>query len=173
MDNRPSIRPVRMKNLSQQFEEVRLVYSNKIKASDRPRIDSPEKAYQTLKELWDDEQIALVEEAKMLLLDNALGLMCYSNLSKGGTTCTIVDPKIVFATALKRRASKIILAHNHPSGLLKPSRQDIHISKKLAEAGATLDLPVLDHIIITDEGYYSMKSEGEMSDSVLLKAELY
>lgn len=176
MDKRLSANPISMKNLSQHFEEVQLIYRNKMKACDRPTVDSPEKAYNTLKEIWDDTQIALVEEAKILLLDNALRLMSYANISKGGTTATIVDPKIVFSIALKRRASKLIIAHNHPSGLLKPSQADKHITKKLEEAGSFLDLHVLDHIIVTDEGYYSLKCEGDMDNALpynVRKAELY
>lgn len=165
MGNSPSVNQVRMKTLSQHFEEVQLIYRNKMKACDRPTVDNPEKAYQTLKEIWDDTQIALVEEAKMLLLDNALRLMSYANISKGGTSATIVDPKIVFSIALKRRASKLIIAHNHPSGLLKPSQADRHITRKLEEAGSFLDLNVLDHIIVTDEGYYSLKTEGDMDNA--------
>ncbi|MNY79217.1 hypothetical protein D3C86_2197580 [compost metagenome] len=72
----------------------------------------------------------------------------------------MADPKIIFKTAIEHNAAFIILAHNHPSGNLKPSAQDINITKKLVEGGKMLDLQVLDHLILTDRAYYSFGDEG-------------
>jgi len=77
----------------------------------------------------------------------------------GGTSGTIVDPKVVFIAALKMNASHIILVHNHPSGNLKPSHADLELTRKLREAGKYLDLEVIDHIILTKEGYRSFADE--------------
>ncbi len=108
--------------LSSKFEEVQLIYTNKTKASERPKISSPLDAYAIFYESWDKGQIGLLEESKILLLDSQLRLMSIASISKGGMSSVVIDPKIVFGIALKRRASRIILGHNHPSGGLKPSR---------------------------------------------------
>lgn len=73
-----------------------------------------------------------------------------------------MDPKLVFAAALKSNCQSIILGHNHPSGNLIPSFQDERLTKRLVEAGKFLDLPVLDHIIVTSEGYFSFADEGKL-----------
>ncbi len=147
-------------SLVQTFEEVKLVYHNKVKAEDRPKITMPNHAYDILIKTWDKDQISLLEEFKIALLDRSNRLMSIAPISKGGTAGTYVDAKIVFALALKRRANAMILAHNHPSGNLKPSSSDIQLTKKLSKAGEVLDLKILDHLIITPDGYYSMSDEG-------------
>ncbi|OCX54600.1 hypothetical protein BEL04_10235 [Mucilaginibacter sp. PPCGB 2223] len=81
-------------------------------------------------------------------------------ISKGGLAATIVDPKIIFQVALENHAAGIILAHNHPSGGLKPSQQDITLTKRLCEAGQILEIKVYDHLIVTDDGYFSFGDEG-------------
>ncbi|MEN8249870.1 MAG: JAB domain-containing protein [Bacteroidota bacterium] len=79
----------------------------------------------------------------------------------GGMSGTIADPKIIFQTALKASAASVILCHNHPSGNTKPSESDIRLTQKIKKAGSFLDLPALDHIIITeDSGYFSFADEG-------------
>jgi len=75
-------------------------------------------------------------------------------------TGTVADPKVIFNKALAKSACSLIVAHNHPSGNLKPSRADIDLTKKLKNAGQMLDLPLLDHLIITASGYYSFADEG-------------
>jgi DNA repair protein RadC len=81
-------------------------------------------------------------------------------LSKGGLSATVVDPKIIFSMALQHQASNIFLVHNHPSGNLKPSHEDLILTKRLTEAGRLLDIRILDHLIVTDKGFYSMADEG-------------
>ncbi|MEJ7557075.1 MAG: JAB domain-containing protein [Pedobacter sp.] len=83
-----------------------------------------------------------------------------STISQGGTAGTVVDPKLLFTTALKLKATSLILAHNHPSGELNPSEADIRITDKLVEGGKLLDIPILDHLFISANGYYSMSDEG-------------
>ena len=75
---------------------------------------------------------------------------------------TVVDNKIVFKNALQELASCIILIHNHPSGNLKPSQADRQLTKRLVEAGGFLDIPVIDHLIVTDSGYFSFADAGEL-----------
>lgn len=81
-------------------------------------------------------------------------------ISEGGITGTVADPRIILKKALEENAVSIVLCHNHPSGSLKPSRQDEEITKKIKEAGKYFDIKVLDHIIVSDAGYFSFADEG-------------
>ena len=100
------------------------------------------------------------EEFWVLFLNNSNKILFKSQLSKGGMTGTMVDVRIVFKIAFEQNATAIILTHNHPSGKLQASDADIQITKKIKTAGQQLDIPVLDHIIITENGYYSFVDEG-------------
>lgn len=100
------------------------------------------------------------EEFWVLFLNNSNKILFKAQLSKGGMTGTIVDVRMVFKIALEQNATSIILTHNHPSGKLQASDADIQITKKIKNAGQQLDIPVLDHIIITERGYYSFADEG-------------
>lgn len=102
------------------------------------------------------------EEFWVLLLNRSNAVMKKEFVSRGGVSGTVVDPKIIFKTAVEHLASSIILCHNHPSGNLKPSEQDISLTKKMKEAGILLEIPVLDHVIITDSAYFSFADEGMM-----------
>ena len=95
------------------------------------------------------------EEFWILLLRRSNHLIRKEFISRGGVSGTLVDPKMVFKPALEYLASSIILCHNHPSGNLKPSDADIKITGQLKEAGRSLEIPVLDHLIVADEEYYS------------------
>ena len=86
--------------------------------------------------------------------------MGFTKISSGGTTGTVVDLKVVFQTALKVNAHFIILCHNHPSGNLKPSEADIRITKSIKDAGRFMEIPLLDHLIITDESFFSFADDG-------------
>lgn len=140
------------------IRHVQLISSNttKIKPEDKPKSDTPEAAYQILRKDWDNNTINLIEEFKLMSLDSQMKVNSISTLSKGGTDCTIVDLKILFATALLSKAHSVIIAHNHPSGSLKPSTQDIALTEKVREAGKIIDIPLRDHIIVTDDGYCSL-----------------
>ncbi|HEX8656782.1 MAG TPA: DNA repair protein RadC [Hymenobacter sp.] len=100
------------------------------------------------------------EEFWVILLNRANAVMRTTAVSRGGVAGTVADPKLIFKEALEQLASSIILVHNHPSGNRTPSAADIQLTKKLKEAGNFLDLPVLDHLIYTDQGYYSFADEG-------------
>jgi DNA repair protein RadC len=100
------------------------------------------------------------EEFWILLIGQNNRVLGKEFISKGGLTTTIVDPKVIFSVALQYSAASIMMAHNHPSGNLKPSQQDIALTKKVVEAGKMLDILVLDHLIIGDNSYYSMADEG-------------
>lgn len=102
------------------------------------------------------------EEFWLLLLNRSNRVIGKHFLSRGGQAGTVIDPKIVFKIALEHEAAHIILAHNHPSGNLKPSTEDIKITKRLIDAGTLLQLTILDHLIINDTGYLSLADESLM-----------
>lgn len=100
------------------------------------------------------------EEFWVLFLNNSNKVISKSQLSKGGISGTIVDVRLVFKLALENGATGLILCHNHPSGNLQPSDADRQITKKIKQAGDSLDVKVLDHLIITETKYYSFVDEG-------------
>ena len=97
------------------------------------------------------------EEFWILYLNNSNKVIHKAQISKGGITGTVVDSRIIFKTALEYNATSLILTHNHPSGKLVPSDADRYVTKKLKLAGQQLDILILDHIIITELGFYSFK----------------
>lgn len=86
----------------------------------------------------------------------------YKILFQGGMNMTVVDSKIIFQLALEKKATQLILCHNHPSGNLNPSRQDLALTERLVMAGKFLDIKVVDHIIVSEEGFYSFADEGKI-----------
>ena len=100
------------------------------------------------------------EEFWIIYLNNSNKVISKSQLSKGGITGTLVDTRLVFKVALEMGATSLILCHNHPSGTIMPSDADKLITKKLKLAGDSLDVKVLDHLIITETKYYSFVDEG-------------
>ncbi len=104
-----------------------------------------------------------VEEFWVLMLNRANEVIARRPVSQGGITGTVVDVRIIFKEVLEtKKAVSIIVAHNHPSGNLHPSQHDLSITKKIVDAGKLLDINVLDHIIITQTGYYSFGDEGNL-----------
>jgi len=124
---------------------------------EKPKITSSADAYNCLYSVMEDLNH---EVFKILLLNRNNKVTRIETISTGGVAGTIVDPKIIFKKALDEQSSSIILSHNHPSGNLKPSQADLDITKKLIKAGKTLEINVLDHIIISEKGYYSFLDEG-------------
>lgn len=125
--------------------------------SRRTMLNGSQKVYDFLKPLLAD---LMHEEFWVVLLNRRQELIRCKSVSTGGITGTLVDMKMVFGIAVSEKACGIILAHNHPSGGLKPSDADIKLTRKAVEAGKVLDIEVVDHIIVTDRGYYSFSDEG-------------
>jgi DNA repair protein RadC len=151
------------KNISEvlgNVAEVELVYKSKVKASERPLIVSASDAYEVLKAVWEEGKMDLLEQFKVLFLNRANRVLCIYNVSSGSITGTVADPRLIYTAALRVNAVSLILAHNHPSGSLKPSRADEELTPKIKGAGAFLDIKVLDHLLISSEGYYSFADEG-------------
>ncbi len=123
----------------------------------RPRISSSRDAFNVIAALLTDLHH---EEFWLLLLNRANEVFARERLSIGGTSGTVVDLKLVLKTALNARAAGFIAIHNHPSGNLEPSRADIELTERLKQGGKILDLPMLDHLIVSERGYYSFADEG-------------
>jgi DNA repair protein RadC len=116
--------------------------------------------YEILVHYWNEDKLELLEEFKVLFLNKANRVLQIISLSQGGITGTVADPRSILASALKAAACSIVLAHNHPSGNLKPSRQDEELTQKVKNAAAYHDIKVLDHLIISTDGDYSFADEG-------------
>ncbi len=160
-------RPKRVKAVATQVglfqvAEINVTYRPKFKASERPKVGSSKDLYSILFNNWDLNKIELQEQFKIVLLNRANKVLGIYEISTGGMSGTVADPKLIFATALKACASSIILSHNHPSGNLKPSSADLQLTQKIVKGGEMLDIAVLDHIILTSEGYYSFADEGHL-----------
>jgi len=119
-------------------------------------------AHSFFRTIFDADTILWTEESAMIILNRANEVIGYSKISSGGTAATVVDAKVIFTKALLAGAHSIILAHNHPSGNLQASEQDITLTKQLVNAGRVLDIRVLDHLILTEKGYLSMADENLM-----------
>jgi DNA repair protein RadC len=145
-----------------QVAEIELVYKSKVKASERPHIKTSKDAADLLQRTWDENKIDFVEQFKVLFLNRANKVLGIFEASTGGVTGTVADPKLIFVAALKANACGIVISHNHPSGNLKPSQQDEQLTQKIKQAGLFLDIKLLDHIIVTSEGYYSFADEGHI-----------
>ncbi|MFI5137450.1 MAG: DNA repair protein RadC [Sphingobacteriales bacterium] len=100
------------------------------------------------------------EEFWIILTGRSQKVLGKELLSRGGLSETVVDPKIIFGMALQHQATGVIMVHNHPSGNLKPSQNDINLTKRIGDAGKIMGINILDHLIISDEGFYSFADEG-------------
>lgn len=127
------------------------------KSDNSCKISCSKDAYQLLLPRFSDLQH---EEFHVLFLNRANIVQSVQLISKGGIAGTVADGKLIFKAALDQKASGIILSHNHPSGNLNPSEADIKLTKKLREFGNLVDIQVLDHLIITDNGYFSCADNG-------------
>ena len=139
--------------------EVELVYLPE-EIDNRPVVTNPDLAHDIFRTNWRNGTLELVESFYVMFLDNAKGVRGIAEISKGGSNATIVEPKMVFAYAIKAVASSILLAHNHPSGNQKASTADIQLTKRLNECGKLLGIPVDDHLILTPNHYTSMRNLG-------------
>jgi DNA repair protein RadC len=124
---------------------------------ERFTVNSSASAFQAIFSLFLDLEY---EEFRALFLSRSGGLIIQELISRGGVSGTYVDPKIIFKLALRHSASSIILCHNHPSGNLQPSTADIELTKKLKQAGTCLDIPIKDHLVISNTTYFSFADQG-------------
>lgn len=148
-----------MKNLLN-VSEIKVEFKPKFKLSQCPTVSKSNEAYDVLIQVWDKDLMSFLEEFKIILLNNANRVLGVVDIAMGGKDFVPVDMKVIFSIALKASASKIILAHNHPSEKLKASSHDIAITKKAVECGKLLDIEVCDHILMSSDSYMSLRDEG-------------
>ena len=140
--------------------EVELTYKSTSKT--RSKIYSSEDAYKVLLPTYKEGTICYKEYFKVLFLNQSSQILGYTLISEGGITETCADVRVILQAALLTNSVTIILAHNHPSGSMKPSRQDMEITKQVKEAARLMRIIVTDHLILTDAGYYSFADEGQL-----------
>ena len=132
---------------------------NESEALLRDKIKTSRDAYEIFRSIMGDRPY---EEFWIILLNRANKVLKKCNISEGGISGTVVDPKKIFKISLDNHASSIILGHNHPSGVVTPSEADCKITKKIKDAGVMLEVTVLDHLIIGDDSYYSFADDGAL-----------
>lgn len=140
--------------------EIQLSYKPSLRLSQQPVIKTSEDAYKIFLKSWDMEKIDFVEQFKIMLLTRSNSVLGILNVSSGGVTSTVVDPRIIFSAAIKANACAIILGHNHPSGNLKPSQPDLDLTQKIKQGARYFDISVLDHVIVTRDEYFSFADDG-------------
>ena len=141
--------------------EVKLSYRRK-KNAEKIIIKSSEDAYKVLKNTYSSSDIQYRESFKVLYLNNSGEVLGVNIIGVGGVTETTADVRVIMQGALLANATRIILCHNHPSGLAKPSREDISVTHRISEGGKILRIEVVDHIIVTEDNYYSFADEGNL-----------
>jgi DNA repair protein RadC len=125
--------------------------------SDRVRVVTSKNGFDYIKGTLMDLPY---EEFWVLHLNRANYITTKTMISRGGVVGTVADTRLIFKSAVEKLSTAIIVCHNHPSGNLKPSDQDIQLTKRLVESGKIMEIPVLDHLIVTDNGYFSFADEG-------------
>lgn len=149
-----------MKDLNDSIvAEIQISYKPAI--SDKPIIKSALDAYTIMRKYFNPDTIAYKEQLVIMYLNSAGRVIGVYGLSEGGTKFTIADIKIVFAIALNTASASFIIAHNHPSGNLKPSQADIELTNRLREATRLMDIKLLDHLIISPFGneFFSFEND--------------
>jgi len=136
---------LKAKKTPSNFEKVKIISSND--------------AFKVIKQFYFDD-IDIFESFFILCLNRNNQTIAYAKISQGGVAGTVVDIKLIAKYAIDCLASGVILAHNHPSGDLKPSNEDLAITKRIKEGLKILDIQVLDHLILTSQGYLSFGDEG-------------
>ncbi len=127
------------------------------------QLHSSADVYKFLMSIWDDDTLDYIESFCVLGLSRGNKVTSFKFISHGGVTGTVADPKLVFQFGLLTNATALILSHNHPSGNLRPSEQDLRLTRKMKEIGTHLDMPIIDHMIVTRQsGYYSFADEGTL-----------
>jgi len=147
-----------MSNVKNFVSEISVSYSHTYKR--KITITDAYSAEKTLRKMWDVQLMNIQEQFCVLFLNNANEVIGFRCLNTGGLTGTSVDLRILFSIACKSLSSGIIIAHNHPSGTLKPSKDDIDLTHKIKRAGDMLDIKLLDHVILTDKSFVSLANRG-------------
>lgn len=140
--------------------EVELSYKPKFK--NQHQVTCSEDAYKYLLPTYKEGTICYKEYFKVLFLNQAKQVLGYTLISEGGITETCADVRVILQAALLTNSVAIILAHNHPSGNVRPSQEDMRLTRQVKDAAQFMRIKVLDHLILTDAGYYSFADEGKL-----------
>ncbi|MBA4853452.1 JAB domain-containing protein [Emticicia sp. BO119] len=143
-----------------QVAEIEISYRNTTPFNERILVNKSQSAYEILNASWDKDKIELVEQFKILLLNRQNHCLGIVNLSTGSSFGTPVDPRLVFAAALKANATALVLAHNHPTGNVSPTNDDIVTTKSLAKAAELFGIAIFDHLILSKDGFFSFGANG-------------
>ena len=149
-----------MKTYNGDTPEITLKY--KSSGVKKTKITNSKDSYELLKQMYDADTLEYCESSIVIYLNRANNSIGWQKISQGGLSGTVVDVRIVLGTALKCGASSIIISHNHPSGNLFPSDADDKLTKQIFEASKIMEIQLLDHLIITSEGYYSYAEQGKI-----------
>jgi len=144
------------------LNEIEITYLPRYLGFSKPIIKRSQDIYEILIELFDITALTIKEECIALFLNRNNRIIGSYKVSSGGITSTVVDIRLVLGIALKSLSCGLILAHTHPSGNLQPSRADIDLTHNLREAAKLMDIRLLDHLIISTEGFYSFADEGNL-----------
>lgn len=152
---------------SPQLAELKVSYKRRKAADDKQLrmpwiMTSSQTAEEYLRSVWDASKLELVEDFYVVCLNSAHEALGWVRVSSGGLDSTTVDGRVIFAIALQAASAAVIVAHNHPSGNVKPSDQDRAVTAKLQAAGELLRIPVLDHIILGKDSAFSFADAGLM-----------
>jgi DNA repair protein RadC len=143
--------------------EVEVSYKYHSTIENRPVVQSPNDAFEAVMQLYDRKRLALQEQFVIIFLNRAQMVIGSCNLFSGSNTACVVDIKLILAIGLKLMASGIIISHNHPSGKLVASEQDIKLTKSVKEALEIVEMKLFDHIIVSPHNtYLSLSNEGQL-----------
>ena len=143
--------------------EISIKYKKEVHPTKRFQVKSAEDIAVFARALFNADTINWTEEVILICLNQSSSIMGYYKVSSGGISSAIVDPKVVFTFALNCCATKVILAHNHPSSNIKPSQADDRMTQQIKQGGEILGIDLLDHVIVTDDnGYYSYLENDQL-----------
>lgn len=143
--------------------EVQLSFKSNIKSSTRYKINSSQDAYELLVKYFPDDIIEYKESFKVVLLNQSNKVLGIVSISEGGISATYVDVRLILQAALLANATQVVLAHNHPSGSIKPSTLDDVLTEKVRKAAELMEIHIMDHIILSpEEKYYSYHDERRL-----------
>ena len=147
-----------MKTYKSNFPQITLKLKKGEELNCKIKLSSD--AADLFRKVWDVDTLPIYESMIAIFLNRQNNTIGWFKVSQVGLSGTLIDVRLILATALNCLASGIILCHNHPSGNLNPSEADISMTKKVKQSAEIMDISVLDHIILTEDGYYSMVDNG-------------
>ncbi|WP_166670843.1 RadC family protein [Olivibacter sp. XZL3] len=144
------------------MSELKVVYNPRMDQRKQPMIKDSDTAYRVLMEVWNLDTLWYKEDMLAIYLNIENRVIGFAKIASGSMDCTLADVRIIYAIALKVCATGVIVAHNHPSGNLNASNADKMLTAKIKNAGELLDIRLLDHLIVTGNGYLSFTDKGLM-----------